>query len=65
MHQIEQDLRQDKALASIGRQTGAEIRIRQNQCEALRIRINDLLNLFNHTQNEYKSRVSSNIYIFF
>lgn len=59
VHQIEQDLQRDEAVAPIERRTGAEMQIRRNQCEVLRLRINNLLDLFNHTQVEYKSRVSS------
>uniref|UniRef100_A0A914XZL1 Syntaxin N-terminal domain-containing protein n=1 Tax=Panagrolaimus superbus TaxID=310955 RepID=A0A914XZL1_9BILA len=46
--QIEVDLARDEASG-----------IRKTQCERLRSQLNDMMMLFNQTQIEYKSRVSS------
>src|SRR4051812_21190653 len=60
VRRIEEDLHRDEAYAPVEFRTGAEIRIRRNQCEMLKLRLNDLLLLFNKAQLEYKQRVSSN-----
>ncbi|KAH7718718.1 syntaxin 2 [Aphelenchoides avenae] len=58
--QIEEDLRRDEAARPEYR-TGAEYRIRKNQCEMLKNRLNDILMLFNQAQVEYKQRVSRRV----
>jgi len=59
VRRIEEDLCRDEADAPTEFRTGAELRIRRNQCEMLKLRLNDLLVLFNKAQLEYKQRVSS------
>jgi predicted nucleic acid-binding Zn-ribbon protein len=59
VRRIEEDLSRDEADAPTEFRTGAELRIRRNQCEMLKLRLNDLLVLFNKAQLEYKQRVSS------
>lgn len=51
-------IRQDE---QSGRLTGAELRIRRNQCEQLKRRLHDVLSLFNDSQHDYKRRVSSKL----
>ena len=57
--QIEADLARDEASGSETYRTSAQLRIRKTQCERLRSQLNDMMMLFNQTQVEYKSRVSS------
>jgi len=61
VRQIEEDLRRDEADAPLEFRTGAELRIRRNQCETLKHRLNDLLMLFNQAQIEYRQRVSRRV----
>lgn len=59
---IETDLKRDEANGSNQFRTSAEFRIRRDQCEMVKKKLNDLLQMFNHTQVEYKQRVSSKLY---
>jgi len=61
VRRIEEDLCRDEADAPTEFRTGAELRIRRNQCEMLKLRLNDLLVLFNKAQLEYKHRVSKRV----
>ena len=62
VRQLEADLRRDEAAPTNDAQrTGAELRIRRNQCEMLKLRLNELLALFNHAQIEYRQRVSKRV----
>lgn len=63
IRQIDVDLKRDECSpANDALRTGAELRIRRNQCEMLKRRLNDLLALFNHAQIEYRQRVSSKLF---
>jgi t-SNARE complex subunit (syntaxin) len=55
---IDLSIRQDE---QSGRLTGAELRIRRNQCEQIKRRLHDVLSLFNDSQTDYKRRVSSEL----
>uniref|UniRef100_A0A914BUS4 t-SNARE coiled-coil homology domain-containing protein n=1 Tax=Acrobeloides nanus TaxID=290746 RepID=A0A914BUS4_9BILA len=58
---IEADLKRDEANGSNQFRTSAEFRIRRDQCEMIKKKLNDLLQMFNHTQVEYKQRVSRRV----
>uniref|UniRef100_A0A7E4UW19 t-SNARE coiled-coil homology domain-containing protein n=1 Tax=Panagrellus redivivus TaxID=6233 RepID=A0A7E4UW19_PANRE len=59
--EIELDIRRDEQNGTIGTKTGAQLRIRRNQCEQLKSQLNDMMMLFSQTQSEYKSRVSKRV----
>jgi len=61
LRRVEEDLQKDETDAPMEFRTGAELRIRRNQCEMLKLRLNELLSLFNHTQHDYKQRVSKRV----
>jgi hypothetical protein len=62
---IEADLKRDEANGSNQFRTSAEFRIRRDQCEMIKKKLNDLLQMFNHTQVEYKQRVSSELFVWY
>uniref|UniRef100_A0A0N4Z0U4 t-SNARE coiled-coil homology domain-containing protein n=1 Tax=Parastrongyloides trichosuri TaxID=131310 RepID=A0A0N4Z0U4_PARTI len=58
---IEADIRSEEMNGTMKMKTGADLKIRKNQCEFIKRRLNDVLFLFNQTQIDYKSRVSKRV----
>lgn len=58
---IEADIRSEELNGTMQIKTGADLKIRKNQCEFINKRLRDVLFLFNDSQIEYKNRVSKRV----
>uniref|UniRef100_A0A7E4V134 SynN domain-containing protein n=1 Tax=Panagrellus redivivus TaxID=6233 RepID=A0A7E4V134_PANRE len=59
--QVENDIKKAERDGSIGTRTGAQLRIRKNQCLQLRAALNEVMELFTATQLDYRNRVSKRV----
>uniref|UniRef100_A0A0K0F0J0 Syntaxin-4 (inferred by orthology to a human protein) n=1 Tax=Strongyloides venezuelensis TaxID=75913 RepID=A0A0K0F0J0_STRVS len=58
---IEADIRSEELNGTMQTRTGADLKIKKNQCEFINRRLREVLFLFNDSQVEYRSRVSKRV----